>query len=94
MKGFESRKMASSYSAPHRLRHSRPATKEGQDCTGWFMTQEQSYEAGSFQSWDGTGQLTMDLKELPELPIAIGVSIEHIGAQEPGEMFLLAEFEQ
>jgi len=36
----------------------------------------------------------MDLEDLPELPVAIGVSVEHVGAREPGEMFLLAEFEQ
>ena len=71
-----------------------PALQGGQEYKVWFLTQDHSYEAGSFQTWDGIGQLTMDLEDLPELPVAIGVSIEHVDAREPGEMFLLAEFEQ
>jgi hypothetical protein len=71
-----------------------PALQEGQEYKVWFLTQDHSYAAGSFQTWDGIGQLTMNLEDLPELPVAIGVSIEHVDAQEPGEMFLLAKFEQ
>ncbi len=71
-----------------------PALQVGQEYKVWFLTQDHSYEAGGFQTWDGIGQLTMDLEDLPELPVAIGVSIEHVDAREPGEMFLLAEFEQ
>lgn len=71
-----------------------PALQEGQVYKVWFLTQDHSYEAGSFQSWDGIGQLTMDLGDLPELPVAIGVSIEDVDAQEPGPMFLFAEFQQ
>ncbi|MCH8346118.1 MAG: anti-sigma factor [Chloroflexi bacterium] len=71
-----------------------PALQEGQEYKVWFLTQDHSYEAGSFQTWDGIGQLAIDLEDLPELPIAIGVSIEHTDAQEPGEMFLFAEFER
>ena len=71
-----------------------PALQEGQEYMVWFLTQDHSYAAGSFQTWDGIGQLTMDLEDLPELPVAIGVSVEHVDAREPGEMFLLAEFEQ
>ncbi len=71
-----------------------PAPQEGQEYKVWFLTQDHSYEAGSFQTWDGIGQLAMDLEDLPELPVAIGVSVEHVDAQEPGEMFLLAEFDQ
>jgi len=71
-----------------------PHLQEGQQYQVWFLTQDHSYAAGSFQTWDGIGQLTMDLEDLPELPVAIGVSVEHVDAREPGEMFLLAEFEQ
>ncbi len=71
-----------------------PALQAGQEYKVWFLTQDHSYAAGSFQIWDGIGQLTMDLEDLPELPVAIGVSVEHVDAQEPGEMFLLAEFDQ
>ncbi len=70
-----------------------PALQEGQEYKVWFLTQDHSYAAGSFQTWDGIGQLTIDLEDLPELPIAIGVSIERVDAQEPGEMFLFAEFQ-
>ena len=71
-----------------------PAPQEGQEYKVWFLTEDHSYAAGSFQTWDGIGQLTMDLEDLPELPVAIGVSVEHVDAQEPGEMFLIAEFDQ
>ena len=71
-----------------------PALQEGQEYMVWFLTQDHSYAAGSFQTWDGIGQLTMDLEDLPELPVSIGVSLEHVDAQEPGQMFLLAEFDQ
>ncbi|MCH8920282.1 MAG: anti-sigma factor, partial [Chloroflexi bacterium] len=71
-----------------------PALQEGQEYMVWFLTQDHSYAAGSFQTWDGIGQLTMDLEDLPELPVAIGVSVEHVDAREPGQMFLLAEFDQ
>jgi hypothetical protein len=71
-----------------------PALQEGQEYKVWFLTQDHSYEAGSFQTWDGIGQLTLDLGDLPELPVAIGVSIEDVDAQEPGLMFLFAEFQQ
>ncbi len=54
-----------------------------------------SYPAGSFQTSDGIGQLSLDLDDLPEHPIAIGVSIEDTdSAVEPGELFLFAEFKQ
>ena len=71
-----------------------PALQEGQEYKVWFLTQNQSYEAGNFQTWDGIGQLSLDLGDLPELPVAFGVSIEHANAREPGQIFLLAEFEQ
>lgn len=70
-----------------------PPLQEGQVYQVWFLTEGDSYSAGSFQTWDGIGQLGMDLRDLPERPIAIGVSIEDDpGAQTPGEMFLYAEF--
>jgi hypothetical protein len=71
-----------------------PALQEGQEYKVWFLTEDHTYAAGSFQTWGGIGQLAMGLEDLPELPVAIGVSVGHVDAQEPGEMFLLAEFEQ
>lgn len=69
--------------------------QQGQMYQVWFLTEEHSYPAGSFQTWDGIGQLSMDLDDLPQHPIAIGVSIEDAeGAAEPGDLFLLAEFQR
>ncbi len=69
--------------------------QQGQVYQVWLITEVDSYSAGSFQAWDGIGQLSMDLDDLPEHPIAIGVSIEDTdGAVKPGEMFLFAEFQQ
>ena len=69
--------------------------QQGQVYHVWLITEVDSYSAGSFQTWDGIGQLSMDLDDLPEHPIAIGVSIEDTdGAVKPGEMFLFAEFQQ
>ncbi len=69
--------------------------QEGQVYQVWFFTEGHSYPAGSFQTWDGIGQLSMDLTDLPEYPVAIGVSIEDAdGADEPSELFLSGEFHQ
>lgn len=69
--------------------------QEGQAYQVWFLTERDIYPAGSFQTWDGIGQLSMDLDDIPEHPAAIGVSIEDAdGAEEPGELFLRAEFQQ
>jgi hypothetical protein len=70
-----------------------PALEPGQAYQVWLLTEDESYFAGSLATWDGIGQLGMDLRDLPERPIAIGVSIEDDpGAQTPREMFLYAEF--
>ncbi len=69
--------------------------QQGQVYQVWFLTEGDSYPAGSFQTWDGIGQLSTDLDDLPQRPIAIGVSIEDAeGAAEPGELFLRAKFQQ
>ncbi len=69
--------------------------QEGQMYQVWFLTERDSYPAGSFHTWDGIGQLSMDLDDIPEHPAAIGVSIEDAdGAAEPSDMFLFAEFQQ
>jgi hypothetical protein len=71
-----------------------PPLQQGQVYQVWFLTEGDSYPAGSFRSWDGIGQLTMDLDDLPDHPLAIGVSIEDAeGAEDPSEMFLFAEFQ-
>ncbi len=70
-----------------------PSVQEGQEYKVWFITEDHSYPAGRFQTWAGIGQLSMDLDDLPELPDAIGVSIDDADAREPGEWFLFAEFQ-
>jgi hypothetical protein len=59
----------------------------------WLLTGDEVYDAGSFESWNGVGQLSMDIKDVSGRPVGIGVSIEDAeGAEEPREMFLFAEF--
>lgn len=76
------------------LCNSLPALEEGHFYQVWLMTETDSYPAGSFQNWDGIGQLAMDLDELPKSPIAIGVSVDSPGAEEPEEMVLFAELQR
>ena len=58
----------------------------------WLMTEAGTYALGSFETWDGTGQLYLDLADIPERPVAIGVSIEDTPVlNEPGDMFLFIE---
>jgi len=73
-----------------------PPLQEGQVYQVWFLTESGSYPVGRFQSWDGVGQLSMALEDLPERPVSIGVSIEDAAdvVEEPGEMFLIAELQQ
>jgi hypothetical protein len=72
-----------------------PTLSEGQVYQVWLLTESGSYSAGSFHSWDGIGQLNLDLSAAPERPLAIGVSVESAeGAHQPGEMFLIAEFRE
>jgi cell division protein FtsB len=72
-----------------------PPLQEGQVYQVWFLTESESYPAGRFRSWDGIGQLSVALEDLPERPVAIGVSIEYSeGVGEPSEMFLIAELQQ
>ena len=60
-----------------------------------LLTGDEVYDAGSFESWNGVGQLSMDLADIPERAVAIGISIEDAGAgEEPGEMFLFAKLPQ
>jgi hypothetical protein len=71
-----------------------PPLQEGQMYQVWFLTESGSYPAGRFQSRDGLGQLSMALEDMPERPVAIGVSIEDAAdVEEPGEMFLIAELQ-
>lgn len=72
-----------------------PALQEGQAYQVWFLTEDGSYAAGTFNTWDGLGQLSMDMENVPGHPVAIGVSIQDAeGAEEPGEMILFAEFQR
>jgi hypothetical protein len=77
------------------LCHSLPPLQEGQVYQIWFLTEDDSYPAGRFETWHGIGQTSMYLGDIPEHPVAIGVSIEQDeDAEEPGEMLLLAELQQ
>ena len=72
-----------------------PTLQEGQVYRVWFLTEGDSHSAGSFYTWDGVGQLSLDLDDLPESPVAIGVSIQDAdGVEEPGEWFLFTELQQ
>lgn len=72
-----------------------PTLQEGQAYQVWFLTADSSYTAGTFNTWEGIGQLSMDLDGVPERPVAIGVSIQDAGgAQEPGKMILFAELQR
>jgi hypothetical protein len=77
------------------LCHSLPPLQEGQVYQIWFLTENESYPAGRFEVWHGIGQTSMYLGDIPEHPVAIGVSIEQgEGAEEPGEMLLIAQLQQ
>ncbi len=72
-----------------------PRLQEGDAYQIWFLTEDDTYPAGRFEIWDGSGQTSMYLEDIPEHPVAVGVSIEHAqDVDEPGEMFLLAELEE
>jgi len=75
------------------LSNNLPLLREGQLYHAWLLTGDQVYDAGSFEAWNGVGQLSMDVKNIPGRPAGIGVSIEDAeSAGRPPEMFLYAEF--
>ena len=75
------------------LSNNLPPLHEGQVYHAWLLTSDDVYDAGSFEAWNGVGQLSMDIKDVPGRPAGIGVSIEDAaGAEKPREMFLFAEF--
>ena len=75
------------------LSNNLPPLREGQVYEVWLLTGDEVYDVGSFESWNGVGQLSMDIKDVSGRPVGIGVSIEDAeGAEEPREMFLFAEF--
>ena len=75
------------------LSNNLPPLDAGQVYQVWLLTGDQVYDAGTFESWNGVGQLSMDIGRVPGRPAAIGVSIEDAaGAERPREMFLFAEF--
>ena len=75
------------------LSNNLPALGEGQVYRVWVLTGDEVYDVGSFESWNGVGQLSMDMKGVSGRPVGIGVSIEDAaGAQQPREMLLFAEF--
>ena len=75
------------------LSNNLPPLEEGQVYQVWLLTGDQVYDAGTFETWNGVGQLSMDTKDVPGRPAGIGVSIEDAtGAERPREMFLFAEF--
>ena len=75
------------------LSNNLPPLNEGQVYQVWLLTGNQVYDVGRFRSWNGVGQLSMDIKGVSGRPVGIGVSIEDAaGAEQPREMFLFAEF--
>lgn len=77
------------------LCHSLPPLQEGQIYQIWFLTEDDSYPAGRFEARHGMGHTSMYVEDIPEHPVAIGVSIEQTeDAEDPGEMLLLAELQQ
>jgi len=70
-----------------------PPLSQGRVYQVWLLTGDEVYDAGSFESWNGVGQLSMDIKDVSGRPGGIGVSIEDAaGTEQPREMFLFAEF--
>jgi len=75
------------------LSNNLPPLREGQLYHAWLLTGDEVYDAGSFEAWNGVGQLSMDIKDVSGRPAGIGVSIEDAASVErPREMFLFAEF--
>jgi len=75
------------------LSNNLPALGEGQVYRVWVLTGDEVYDVGSFESWNGVGQLSMDMEGVSGRPVGIGVSIEDAGgAEQPREMLLFAEF--
>jgi len=75
------------------LSNNLPPLGEGQLYHAWLLTGDEIYHAGSFEAWNGVGQLSMDIKDVSGRPVGIGVSIEDAaGAERPRNMFLFAEF--
>ena len=75
------------------LSNNLPPLREGQLYHAWLLTGDEIYHAGSFEAWNGVGQLSMDIKDVSGRPVGIGVSMEDAaGAERPREMFLFAEF--
>ena len=75
------------------LSNNLPPLREGQLYHAWLLTGDEVYDAGSFEAWNGAGQLSMDIKDVSGRPVGIGVSIEDAaGAEQPREMLLFAEF--
>ncbi|MBI2913753.1 MAG: anti-sigma factor [Chloroflexi bacterium] len=68
-----------------------PQIEEGQVYQAWFLSDGEAIPAGTFEYWNGIGELPMDLSVLDGPPDAIGLSIEAAGGSEwpSGEMVLL-----
>lgn len=70
-----------------------PALPEGQVYTVWLLTDSGVQKVGTFTAWDGIGQLGVDMNAVQGRAVGIGMSVEESeDAQEPGEMFLYADF--
>jgi hypothetical protein len=72
-----------------------PPLQEGDVYQIWFLTEDESYPVGTLQAWNGIGQTSMYLDNIPDHPVAIGVSVEHgENVDQPSEMFLRANLQQ
>jgi len=67
-----------------------PKIEEGQVYQAWFLTGGKAVSAGTFEYWNGIGQLPMDLSVLDGPPEAIALSIEGAGGSDrpTGQMLL------
>jgi hypothetical protein len=69
-----------------------PRLEEGQVYRLWFVTPTDAYEAGSFYSWEGVGQMSVDLDDVPSGVTRIGISIQDADDnRKPDSMLLLAD---
>jgi len=67
-----------------------PPLQQGQVYQAWLVTDSRTPSAGTFEGWNGTAQLPMDLSTLDQPPKAIAVSIEQTGgSQQPSGPLIL-----
>lgn len=71
-----------------------PPAGEGMTYNVWLLTPEGAQGVGSFRSWDGIGQMVLDLATAPEGAFAIALSLDPLDADEPTRLFLRGDLER